>query len=168
MAGEGQTDIPLNIPSWAWGGTQERDDHTRLLPHWTSLPDPPKLLSSLELTWISAYTISYDKAISSLTTCLLTSHLIWLTLDFLVSFDASHGIDSMRDLVKNIWKKKSQHFRVTLSSIRVLPNDTNITITKWGSDWNRWRRLCEISSEQQEQVRPYFHKKSAYTGTLVL
>lgn len=136
-----------------------------LLPHWSLLPDHPKLLSFLEPTKISAYSISYDKAIYSLTTCFMTSHLVLLTLDILASFDAPHGTDSIRDLVKKSLEKIN--CRVILSSIRVLSNYPNTTIKKWGSDWNKWKSLCEISAEQQEQARSglCLNTQSFYTGT---
>lgn len=35
----------------------------------------------------------------------MTSHLILLNLGILVSLYASQGIDSTRDLVKNLWQK---------------------------------------------------------------
>lgn len=58
----------------------------------------------------------------------MTSHLVLLTLDILASFDASHSTDSTRDLVKKSLEKINRG--VILSSIRVLSNYPNITITK--------------------------------------
>lgn len=57
---------------------------------------------------------------------------------------------------KFFWENKN-----ILSSMRVLSNYSNVTITKW---W--WKSPCEISSEQQEWVRPWlcFHKNCFSAG----
>lgn len=106
------------------GGAQSREAD----PTLDSSSRPSNSL--LELTSISAYTRSYEKATSSLT----PPHLITLTLDIPVSFNASHDTDSMRDLIKNLQKKLTTVLQSCAFS-RDLSNYTNKV--------RRWLKLME-------------------------
>lgn len=105
-------------------GGEEYKNYMRLLLCWTPLPDPQKnfLLPGAPLNFSNLHNI-LQKVTYSLTACSMKSHVVLLTLDTLDSFDAT-----IKDLLKTFREGKN---KVILSSVRVLSNYANITITKW-------------------------------------